>query len=381
MPTTSLSTPVIQFGTSRFLQAHADLFIHEAREAGQDAGPVTVVAGSGSAGNRERLAAFNDPAGYPVIVRGLEGGERIERHVQVRSVTRGIDAHADWAELKRIFVDEARFVISNTTETGFAVPAGLRVDLVADCNAPPPSFPARLLVLLAARHRAGRDGLVVLPTELVGRNGETLRGIVLGLARSSGASEDLVRFIADDCVFADSLVDRIVSTPLKPAGAVAEPYALWAIERKPNLTLPCEHQAIRVVDSLEPFERLKIHILNLGHTVLADWWLGHGRPEGLTVREILEDPEAWARLDGIYGREVLPGFRAKRLGDEAELYVATTLERFRNPFLDHRLSDIATNHAAKIDKRVGGFIAWVGGAAALPELETLFQKSQGYVAA
>ena len=34
---------IIQFGTSRFLQAHADLFIHEAREAGQDIAPITVV--------------------------------------------------------------------------------------------------------------------------------------------------------------------------------------------------------------------------------------------------------------------------------------------------------------------------------------------------
>ncbi|MBE7183457.1 MAG: mannitol dehydrogenase family protein [Methylobacterium mesophilicum] len=374
-------TPIIQFGTSRFLQAHADLFIHEAREAGQEAGPVTVVAGSGATGNRGRLKAFNDPAGYPVIVRGLEDGRAVKRHVQVRSVARGIDAEADWEALKRIFVEEARFVISNTTETGFAVPDGLRVDLAGDLPAPPPSYPARLLALLAARHRAKMDGLVVLPTELVGRNGETLRGIVLALARASGASDRLVRFIADDCVFADSLVDRIVSTPLEPAGAVAEPYALWAVEAKEGLRLPCEHPAIQVVESLEPFERLKIHILNLGHTVLADWWLAHGRPEGLTVREILEDREAHARLDAIYGREVLPGFRAKGMGAEAEAYVATTLERFRNPFLDHRLSDIATHHAAKIGKRVGGFVSWVGGAAALPELEKLSSQSQGYVAA
>ena len=33
---------IIQFGTSRFLQAHADLFVHEARLAGQDIGPISV---------------------------------------------------------------------------------------------------------------------------------------------------------------------------------------------------------------------------------------------------------------------------------------------------------------------------------------------------
>ena len=34
---------IIQFGTSRFLQVHADLFIHEAREAGQVIGPMLVI--------------------------------------------------------------------------------------------------------------------------------------------------------------------------------------------------------------------------------------------------------------------------------------------------------------------------------------------------
>jgi tagaturonate reductase len=34
---------IIQFGTSRFLQAHVDLFVHEARCSGQDIGPITVV--------------------------------------------------------------------------------------------------------------------------------------------------------------------------------------------------------------------------------------------------------------------------------------------------------------------------------------------------
>ena len=34
---------IIQFGTSRFLQAHVDLFVHEARCSGEDIGPITVV--------------------------------------------------------------------------------------------------------------------------------------------------------------------------------------------------------------------------------------------------------------------------------------------------------------------------------------------------
>ena len=45
-------TPILQFGTSRFLQAHADLFISEALARGEALGPVTVVQSSGDAGKR-----------------------------------------------------------------------------------------------------------------------------------------------------------------------------------------------------------------------------------------------------------------------------------------------------------------------------------------
>jgi tagaturonate reductase len=33
------------------------------------------------------------------------------------------------------------------------------------------------------------------------------------------------------------------------------------------------------------------------------------------------------------------------------------IERFRNPFLDHYLADIFTNHSAKKRRRFGGLIA------------------------
>ena len=38
----------------------------------------------------------------------------------------------------------------------------------------------------------------------------------------------------------------------------------------------------------------------------------------------------------------------------------SVIERFRNPFLDHKLADIFTNHAAKKQRRFGGLIALAG---------------------
>jgi tagaturonate reductase len=67
------------------------------------------------------------------------------------------------------------------------------------------------------------------------------------------------------------------------------------------------------------------------------------------------------------------------MGSEAEAYVATTLDRFRNPFLDHRVADIAQNHAAKVARRIAGFRSWVtegsNDVPAMPMLETVIARN------
>ena len=126
---------------------------------------------------------------------------------------------------------------------------------------------------------------------------------------------------------------------------------------------------------LEPFERLKLHILNLGHTWLAERWAAYGLSAELTIREALADAETHGDLVRLYAEEVVPGFSQKDMGDEAQAYVAATLERFCNPYLDHRIADIHAGHAAKIAKRITAFIAWVdeapGSGCALPELRRI----------
>jgi tagaturonate reductase len=357
--TKEIVTPIFQFGTSRFLQAHAALFVHEALPAGDAVGPITVVAISGSVAGRARLQALARDEGYRVVIRGLEKGQRVEHEIGVKSMRRALDAEVDWPRLATLFAEQAEFVVSNTTEAGLSISPDLFVDLTGGPGPVPAGYPAKLLVLLAKRFAVSARPVVVLPTELVQRNGDTLKDALIVLAKRSGASDSLLSFIADDCVFANSLVDRIVSSAIEPVGAIAEPYALWAIEKQAGLRLPCRHPAIALVEDLERVERLKLHILNLGHTVLAQCWMADRLRSNLTVREILQLDGYRNLLTEIYGSEVVPGFMARGLEQEATGYVATTLERFDNPFLDHRLSDIASGHLIKVQRRIGGFLRWV----------------------
>lgn len=343
------TTPILQFGTSRFLQAHADLFLSDALARGEALGPVTVVQSSGNPGRRERLAGLADPAGFTVQIRGLLHGRPIEHDVRVTSIRRALDTATDWDMICDIAVREARIILSNTSEQGWS-PQPSDTAAVFDQGM---SYPAKLTQLLAARFRSGGPGLQVMPTELVARNGDSLRARVLELA--SHLSPDLSAWIASDVIFVNSLVDRIVSAPLHPAGAVAEPYALWAIENAGNVIPPCHHPAVQIVDDLGPIERRKLFILNLGHTWLVSRWLERGGPT--FVRDMMADPEWREPLEDLYRDEVLPVFAAAG-DDTAVAYVDQTLDRFANPFLDHRLSDIAQGHREKLQRRLGGFLAW-----------------------
>lgn len=364
-----MSAPcILQFGTSRFLQAHVDLFASEARETGQDVPDIVIVQTTNDPERARRLAGFSDPMGYSVILRGIEQGAAIERQVRVTSVRSGVSAAAQWSELVDLFVERATYIVSNTGDSGYAI---TEADRQAAPGERPSGFCAMLVELLYRRWSDRRAGMTLLPCELVQRNGDTLRALVLRLAADQGRDASFRTWLRTDCIWANTLVDRIVSTPLEPAGAVAEPYALWAVERQAGLQLPFTHPAVTLTDDLEPFERLKLHILNLGHSWLAARWHASGSDPKATVRAAMADPETRAALARLLSEEVIPGFAAHGLGDVARAYVATTLERFDNPFLDHRLADIFSGHSAKLDKRVGGFLRWVDAVEPAPDMPEL----------
>jgi tagaturonate reductase len=302
-------------------------------------------------------------------------GAVVDRRVEVTSIARALDARTGWQAVEQVFVDEARAIVSNTGDRGYELDPADRADTPV-----PSSFPAKLAKLLHARWRHRREPLDLFACELVSGNGTVLRDTVQGVARQWGLDGGFSDWLASRCRWPNALVDRIVSEPLDPIGAIAEPYALWAIEALPGVEPICRHPAIVVTDDLLRYERLKLLILNLGHTFLAEIWLRDRRPVDETVKEILDDPAVGPALDALYDEEVLPVFAAIGLGDAAIAYRRTAMERLRNPFLRHRMADIATNHRAKKERRFAYLIALAkqhAPAHALPRLEAALASPLG----
>lgn len=361
---TDIVTPIFQFGTSRFLQAHADLMVSEALATGEAIGPITVVQSSGDSKRAERLSALARPEGFPVHLRGLSHGAVIDRVETVTSVQRVLSTASDWDILINLFASQARIVLSNTGDAGYAPsPAD-----VSDRFDQSMSYPAKLRLLLRERYHRGAMPLTIMPMELISRNGAVLKDRIDALSRND--EPGFRDWMDHHVVWANSIVDRIVSEPLEPAGAIAEPYALWAIEEQHGLNLPCLHDDVHLVEDLRVYESRKLYLLNLPHTLLADRWRIECRSEAETVREMMTDPDVRDWVETIMRSEVIPAF-----GDgsvEASLYWQSCVERFLNPYLDHRIADIAQNHAAKIRRRIGGFFDFAGESHARADCPSLF---------
>ncbi|MEO8805221.1 MAG: mannitol dehydrogenase family protein [Burkholderiaceae bacterium] len=353
--------PILQFGTSRFLQAHVDLFVSQAMERGAALGGITVVQTTNSSESAARVAAFNTGDGYAVRVRGRLNGTTIDTTLTCHAVHGALQADADWARVRALAAGEVQVIVSNTGDRGYAPDDRDSPASLVDGADAPHGFPAKLVVLLHDRWRCGSVApLSIYPCELISRNGDTLRDLVVALATGWDLPAPFITYLRSHCVWANSLVDRIVSEPLQPAGAVAEPYALWAVERQAGLVLPCTHEAIVLTDDLPSFERRKLFLLNLGHSVLAERWLLDRRRPDETVLEAMNDASMRETLELVWADEVLPVFNALGQGNEALAYLVELRERLLNPFLGHRLSDIAKDHALKKQRRFAPVLALAG---------------------
>jgi len=353
---------VLQFGEGNFLRAFADWMLQRMNERGLFGGRAVIVQPL-PRGQADALAAQDGL--FTVVLRGLTDGRRVETRELVSSVSRCIDPYRDFdAFLACARNPDLRFVVSNTTE------AGIRTDPADRLDArPAASFPGKLTQLLEARcrHFGGdpRRGLVVLPCELIDRNGDALSQAVLETARSWDLPPAFKRWVSESCVFANTLVDRIVTGhPRDEALELAahlgyrdellvagELFHSWVIEAPASLAdeLPLAAAGIDVVETrdLQPYRERKVRILNGAHTLMALVGFLAGQD---TVGGCMDDELVRTYVERALGREILPtiAFPAPKL----EAFAASVAERFRNPFIRHPLSAIALNSVSKFRARL-----------------------------
>lgn len=347
-----LPATVLQFGGGKFLRAFADLFVEHANRGRTPVGRVAVLQSSDSA----RAAAIAAADEYRVALRGLAEGQVVDRVEQVTCLARAIVAGRQWPDAVALARSaDLRLVISNTTEAGFAVDQADALDAQ-----PPCSFPAKLATLLWHRFQAGRPGVAILPCELLDNNARRLLNLVVELTAKWNLPNDFATWLRDECRWHNTLVDRIVSSPSvgdaaltgDPLAAVAEPFAFWGIDGDFRLPGLSDQPAVYRVADLAPYTLRKVRILNGAHTALVAKALPRGM---ITVKAAVADADVRTWLEELLFEEVVPALEGRV--DAPSDFARTVLERFANPFLEHKLADIAMHHAVKCQTRIAPTIA------------------------
>jgi tagaturonate reductase len=347
--TRATAETVLQFGAGRFLRAFVDRFLQNAHDAGQNVGRAVVV--QSTPGPRAALLQSR-PAGFGVLVRGYADGQLVERRESVQAVSRALLAEDEWpAVLDVASTPELRYIVTNATEAGYVLHPDDRLD-----STPPRTLPAKLAQVLWRRFQRGAEPLILLPCELIEGNARQLRELVATQARAWGLPTEFEQWLREKCPWLCNLVDCIVTRPPDdhplmredPLLVCAEPYALWAIERPSDPAVELfTHPAVRLVDDLKPFYLRKVRILNGLHSALV----GKYFPAGfVTVQQVLEDPTALRWVRNLLYEEIVPTLVSQVEG--VAQFADETLDRLRNPFLQHRLADIALNHADKLRVRL-----------------------------
>ena len=361
----SLPEKVLQFGTGVLLRALPDYYIEHANQNGRFNGRIVMVK---STPTPVESVYIDQDCLFTQVIRGIEDGKPIEEFKLNASVSRCLHANENWKEIMQFATSShLEVVISNTTEVGIVY----KEENIADgC---PNSFPAKLLAVLYRRfefYDGDMDkGLLILPTELIDKNAVRLQKIVNELAVFNCFSEAFVFWLNQANDFCNTLVDRIVPGKLSDSSKqeietrlgyrdelmiMSEPYALWAIESKSprvstRLSFINPAKGCKLVDDLHVYKELKLRLLNATHSFACAYAIRSGFTY---VRESMQDEIFRTFIIGLINEiKALLLMDASITKDMTDEFGSAVIDRFSNPYIDHKWESISLHYRTKIEVR------------------------------
>ncbi len=358
-----LPEKVLQFGTGVLLRGLPDYLIDQANRQGVFNGRIVIVKSTDSGDTKVFEQQDNL---YTICIRGMENSKMVEKNEVCSAISRVLSAKSQWKEVLACANNpDLKIVISNTTEVG--------IELIEESirQEPPKSFPAKLLAFLHARYQSfsghPNKGLVIVPTELIPGNGEKLEAILLELAHLNNLEPEFIDWLENSNHCCNSLVDRIV--PGKPPVAMqqelqsrlgyednlaimAEPYYLWAIQGNAQVkSVLCFQQVnpgIHIEPDIDRFRELKLRMLNGTHTLSCGLAFLAGFT---TVKEGMQNPALAAFVEQLMLSEIAAGIPYSMPMEDIQRFGNQVLDRFRNPYLDHKWLSITLQYTSKMNMR------------------------------
>ncbi len=210
---------------------------------------------------------------------------------------------------------------------------------------------------LRRRKERGIRPLTIQSCDNIQKNGDMAKNMLLTF--TGKLDHNLSEWIETHVSFPNSMVDRITPVTAETDKqslentyhikdnwpVVCEPFSQWVIEDHFVNGRPAwEDVGAKFISDVSPYEKMKIRLLNAGHTVLGFLGILYGYTY---VHEAVHDSLFAEFLRNFMDKEVTP-ILDKVPGIDLEAYKDSLIERFGNPYIADQLVRICLESSSKI---------------------------------
>ena len=272
------------------------------------------------------------------------------------------------AVLERLCDPATKIVSLTITESGYPINDSTgefdpqddptKADIAGD--GPRQSAFGLIVEALRRRREAGTQAFTIMCCDNIQHNGDVARAAVLGFAKAKDA--ELAAWIEAEVAFPNSMVDRITPAPNDALRAEvaerfdvadacpvsSESFTQWVMEdRFPAGRPDFDKVGVQLVDDVDPYEMMKLRLLNASHQALAYAGFLAGYEQ---VHEAVGDPNLHAYLLQAYMRgEAIPTLKPVP-GVDLDAYTDELLKRFSNEEVRDTLARLAVDGSDRMSK-------------------------------
>jgi mannitol 2-dehydrogenase len=359
-----LKSGIVHVGVGGFHRSHQAYYLHRLLENGS---PDWAITGVGlREGDRKMSEVMREQDGlYTLVTQHPDGTAKCEVIGSIRDYLLAVDDAG--AVIDRMAHPDTRIVSLTITEGGYNLNSATgefdldNPDVQHELRHPdePRTVFGYLTAALKRRREKKLPPFTVLSCDNIQHNGAVARKMLLTFARNQ--DPELAAWIAKEVTFPNSMVDRItpVTTPeitdyLRREydvedgwPVVCEPFLQWVVEDTfANGRPPLETVGVQFVDDVTPYEKMKIRLLNAGHSVLGIPGALHGHP---TIDACMRDEVFAGFMRRYMDTEVTPVLDPVE-GIDIEQYKDSLEARFANPNIRDSVSRICSESSAKLPK-------------------------------
>lgn len=362
---TAVRPGIVHFGVGGFHRAHQAMYLDRLMSSGDALDWGICGVGTMPPDQRMRDVLQAQDGLYTLVIKHPDGA--LEPRV-IGSIVEYLYAPDDPEAVLARMTDPATRIVSLTiTEGGYHVnqvtgefdplDPGLQHDL--EPGVVPTSAFGLVVEGLARRRAAGVPAYTVMSCDNIPGNGHVAKKMLTSFARLK--DPELADFIAGEVRFPNSMVDRI--TPVTADAdrealaerfgiddgwpVVCEPFTQWVLEDdfggdRP----PFEDVGVQLVDDVEPYELMKLRLLNASHQALC--YLGYLAGYRY-AHEVCQDKLFVDFLLGYMNEEGTPTLPPVP-GVDLDRYKHQLIERFANPEVRDTLARLCAESSDRIPK-------------------------------